>query len=154
MNQPDIITQLRNEPQYDDHEPQHDYIFVKPMREEMLSKGGLHMPNIPDPTGNKRSSGPCLVVAVGPGPWTDRVGSGGKARLLQLAANAGVTPEVATALNQYIPEESASFLRRPMCCKPGDIVVYQGGQFLVNVNGEQLSAIQDYQVVDCRRRKG
>ena len=111
------------EPTHDDHEPQHDYIFVWPMPDEMRSKAGVIMPNVVDPTGNKRSSGPCQVIAVGPGPWTDRVDANGQ------------------------------FLRRPMCCSPGDIIVYQGGQFYVNVNGRQLAAIQDYQVVDCRRRK-
>lgn len=123
MNQPDIITQLRNQPEYEDHEPQHDYIFVRDLRDEMVSRGGVIMPNVADPTGNKRSSGPCEVIAVGPGPWTDRVDANGQ------------------------------FLRRPMCCDVGDIVVYQGGQFGVNVNGQALAAIQDYQVVDCRRRK-
>lgn len=138
------------EPEY--AEPQHDYILVREMTEyEMRSRGGVIMPDVTDPTGNKRASGRFEVMAVGPGPWTDRVG-GGKASLLQKAKDAGVPDDVSHALNQYAVEEPASFMRRPMCVKKGDQVVFQGGGFLVNTAGMQLIAIQDYQIVAVYRK--
>lgn len=97
--------------------PQHDYILVKEAHRE-FRKGSIIMPNVEDPTGNVRAGDLWEVVAVGPGPWTDRVGPNGE------------------------------FLRRPICCKVGDIISFQGKGFGVNVDGGgQFGAIQDYQVV-------
>lgn len=98
-------------------EPQHDYIAIKELTgHEGVSRGGIILPEVNDPTGNKRAGGRFVVVAVGKGPWTDRVDSNG------------------------------NFLRRPMSVRPGDIISIQGKGFLANVGGDQVILVQDYQV--------
>jgi co-chaperonin GroES (HSP10) len=116
-------------------EPQHDYILVREMTEHVsISRGGVFMPDVNDPTGNKRAGARFEVMAVGPGPWTDRV-------------TAGEKDGAPTAIG-------SRFMRRPMTVKEGDQVVFQGGGFLVNTDGGgQLIAIQDYQIVAIYRRK-
>jgi co-chaperonin GroES (HSP10) len=115
-------------------EPQHDYILVREMTEhESRSRGGILMPDVNDPTGNKRAGARFEVMAVGPGPWTDRVSA---------------VEKDGAAFG------SSRFMRRPMTVKEGDQVVFQGGGFLVNTDGGgQLIAIQDYQIVAIYRRK-
>lgn len=111
-----------NEPTNDYAEPQHDYLLVRELNHEDTSRGGIIMPNVEDPTGNRRGAGRYEVVAVGPGPWTDRVRPDGQ------------------------------FLRRPMSVVKGDVVTFQGKGFFINTEGAQLGVIQDYQIVAIYRK--
>ena len=115
---------LAPEPEYEEGEAEHDYILVRSRPDLMQSRGGIFMPSVEDPTGNQRAMGWYEVMSVGPGPWTDRVDSN----------------------NQ--------FMRRPMCCDVGDLIIFQGRTFGFNVPGEgAYEAIQNYQVTYVRRRK-
>lgn len=111
--------------EYERVEPEHDYLLVRLASAEMLkSRGGMFMPVVEDPTGNQRASGWYEVIAVGPGPWTDRVDANGQ------------------------------FLRRPMCCSEGDLVIFQGKPFPFTVPGVgACDCIQNYQVCAVQRRK-
>lgn len=98
--------------------PTHDYIFVKPYELENITASGIVLPSVEDPTGNNRSSGFYRVISVGPGPWTDHAEQGAE----------------------------RSFRRRPMCCGVGDVIAFQGRGWWVNIEGDQVGVIQDYQV--------
>lgn len=105
-------------------EPQHDYVLFKPNADEHVSRGGIHMPDVEDPTGNQRSSGRYDVIATGPGPW--------------------VIVES--------PERPTTYGRRPMCVATGDVMLFEGKGFLINVPGDQVGVVQDYQIGTVFRR--
>lgn len=107
-------------------EPQHDYVLFKPNREEQVSRGGIHMPDVEDPTGNERSSGRYDVVSVGPGPWV-----------------------IAGGIEDDNPSHYA---RRPMCVGLGDVFLFEGKGFLIHIPGDEVGVIQDYQVATIFRR--
>ena len=110
-----------DESEHEDSEtvlPQNDYLFIKPLlNHEEKSRGGIIMPTVEDPTHNVRTEGRFIVVAVGEGPWTD------------------------------VPGPNGALLRRPMPCKPGDVIYFQGTAFQGRINGETVGIIQAYQVI-------
>lgn len=99
-------------------DPQHDYIFMRKGDGTQQSKGGIHLVEASDHTGNKALPDRWVALGVGDGPWALR------------------------QEKSKIPE----FARRPMAVAIGDEFAFEGAAFMVFAGGVAMGVCQNYQV--------
>lgn len=120
-------------------DPQHDWLVLKEIAHEEVSEGGIvlarageydhlktdrerqdHRADRDNPGANvRRNTKRYEVLAVGPGSYVD----------------------VADELHDAV------FLRKPMCCEKGDVVLVQEGAAPITVGGEILYMCHDYLIL-------
>lgn len=96
---------------------QNDYVFSRQATAVRQSTGGIYMPGVSDPTGNRALPDRFEVLGVGSGPWC----------VAQIGA------------------KEFEFRRRPMPVKTGDVFSFSGAGFTVVAMGAPMVVTQAYQ---------
>src|SRR5258707_2511192 len=124
--------------------PQHDWIFLERLQYDDLTAGGIHVAR-PGDYEHLKTEKERRASAREPGGVDPGLKKAMQNRVIERYNVIAVGPGAYVDFSDELHDDV--FLRKPVCCKPGDVVLVQGEPPTLPVNGQMRHMAHDYQVM-------